>query len=94
MAKARRKHISEPAPISAAAGLYYGHENQADPAPLNLNVAIMRRLTDGEDPGHTVDWAGFCEVIRDDCDAQGKRGFSDRHIKRLVRSLRSSARRV
>jgi hypothetical protein len=91
MAKAGLKSISAPTPIHAAAGLYYGHEA---PAPQSLDAAIRRRLADGEDPGHTVDWAGFCDVIRDDCDAQGKRGFSDRHVKRLVRSLRGAARRV
>jgi hypothetical protein len=85
MAKAN-KSIAQPNLITAAASLYYGHEQEV-PALLNLDAAIMKRLADGADPPRTGPWKPFCDAIRDDCG----RSYDDRHIKRRVSKLKLSA---
>jgi hypothetical protein len=58
----------------------------ADP----ISVAINRRLANDERPGSTVTWDIFCQRIRDDCNAGGKRGYGDRTIKTKYAKLNNS----
>jgi hypothetical protein len=56
----------------------------------------IRNLLKTEQPGRTIQWNAFCDKVRDNCDGWkdrkncvSKRGFGDKTIKRVVKSLRS-----
>jgi hypothetical protein len=60
-----------------------------------LNPVILNRLATGEEPGRTVQWATFCDSVRDDCDGWAdpkkkipKWGFGDKTIHRVVKRQR------
>jgi hypothetical protein len=62
-----------------------------------LADAISKRLAANEQPGSTIQWHPFCDLVRKDCDGWAdskrkipKRGFSDKSIQRIVRQQRAS----
>jgi hypothetical protein len=61
----------------------------------NLSKAISHRMK-MEQPGSTIQWKKFCDLVRDDCSGwkdrtKGipKRGFSNKTIQRMVKRLRN-----
>jgi hypothetical protein len=73
----------------------------SDPKVQKLDPKLLSAIRDQmkkEQPGRTIQWDGFCDVIRDNCDGwkdhktrAPKRGFGDRTIKRAVKYLRTRA---
>jgi len=73
-----------------------GEQNKVGaPSPDIRDAATQLMKKEGIQPGHTVSWDQFCDLVRDRCDAWKdrksrvpKRGFSNKTINRVVTSLR------
>src|SRR6516164_7449878 len=69
-----------------------GEQNKVGaPSPDIRDAATQLMKKEGIQPGHTVSWDQFCDLVRDRCDAWKdrksrvpKRGFSNKTINRVV----------
>jgi hypothetical protein len=66
-----------------------------DPLPSKREAVIRAMIiAEGLNPPRNIEWKPFCDRVRDECNGwlpKGRPawGFGDRHIRRIVRDLRS-----